>query len=112
VRDEVRRQVCGLGGVGSVGPRVVEEDQRSPVRYGTASDRTFLGRHSNRARQQARDRVRDCYHPHHGLDHQDDRYCDEDYGNPGVRQAAWDIGSQSWRQQGIRPSRRTAQFRT
>jgi hypothetical protein len=112
VRDEVRRQFRGLGGVGSVAPLLVEEDQHSSMRNGVAFDKAFLGRYPDRARQQARDGVLECYHSHCGLDHQDDRDRDEDYGNPGIRQATWDAGSESSRQQVTILPKRFAQFRT
>jgi len=103
VRDEVRRQVRGLGGVGGVAHLVVEEDKHPPMRNGVASDKAPLGRYPDRARQQARDGVLECYHSHCGLDHQDDRDRNKDYGNPGMRQATWDAASESSRQQITHP---------
>lgn len=99
VRDEVRRQIRGLGCVGSVASLVVEQHQRSPMRRGIAGDSAILGRHANRGRHQPFDRTGDCSQSHSGLNHQDDRDRDNDHGGPGMRQAAGHPGSKTSRQQ-------------
>jgi hypothetical protein len=69
------------------------------MRSGVALDKAPLGRYPDRARQQARNGVLECYHSYCGLDHQDERDRNKDYGNPGMRQATWDADSESSRQQ-------------
>ncbi len=82
------------------------------MRTGVASDKAPLGWYPDRARQQARDGVLECHHSHCGLDHQYDRDRNEDYGNPGMRQATWAAGSESSRQQITILSKRLAQIQT
>ena len=69
------------------------------MRSGVAFDKAPLRRYPDRAGQQARDGVLECYHSYCGLDHQDERDRNKGYGNPGMRQATWDAGSESSRQQ-------------
>jgi hypothetical protein len=82
------------------------------MRDSVAVDKALLGRYPDRACQQARDGVLECYHSHCGLSHQGDRDRNKDYGNPGMRQATWDAGSDPSRQQVTILPKRFAQFRT